>query len=243
MKKTFSVFCLALALAGTAMQAIAREDDDLSELRGTRHYSDWEPIKTDSIRKIRTYAKQEDGKRIRSFKIEAQFDASLETVARVHFDVDNIKKWFYETRESRLLKKVSNTEFYYYCRYGAPATLPDRDVILHAVIEPYNARRGYMGMRISAVPDYLPETPGLVRMLAQEEYIKFIPQGPDKTTLEVEGYVDPGGVAPVWAINFVQRRAPYTSMVGLNRMVQSPVYRDPSGPSPFTFATAPYGDR
>ncbi len=242
MKKTLGAFFLGVAMISIAAPALARDDDDLSELRGTRRYSDWELIKSDSIRNIKTYAKQEDGKRIRSFKIEAQFDASLETLARVHFDVDNYKKWFYETRESRLLKKVSNTEFYYYCRYAAPATLPDRDVILHAVVEPYTARRGYMGLRVSAVPDYLPETPGLVRMPAQEEYIKFTPQGPDKTLLEVEGYVDPGGAAPVWAINFVQRRAPYSSMVGLNRMVQSPLYRDANGPVPYTFTIGSYAN-
>ena len=52
-------------------------------------------------------------------------DASLETVARVHFDVENIKRWFWETKESRLLKKVNDKEYYFYQVYNAPLTVPN----------------------------------------------------------------------------------------------------------------------
>lgn len=229
-----------LAMAGIALtmsQAVLAADDDLRELRGSaRDKGEWELIRNDAIRNIRTYGKQEDGKRIRSFKGEAVFDASMETLARIHFDVENYKKWFYETKDMKLLKKVSNTEYYYYARYNAPATLPDRDAVLHAVVEPYTPRRGYMLLKVNAVPDYLPSVPGLVRMTAQEMTVKFTPQGPNKTVLEFEGYVDPGGLAPVWAINFVQRRAPYVSMLGLTRMADNPAYTNPSTPSPFTIS-------
>lgn len=224
-------------LAGGAGAPALAADDDLRELRGGKaERGEWELIRNDSIRNIRTFGKQEDGKRIRSFRGEATFDASLETLARIHFDVENYKKWFYEVKDMRLLKKVSNTEYYYYAQYNAPATLPDRDAVLHAVIEPYTPRKGYMLLKVSAAPDYMPPTPGLVRMTAQEMTVKFIPQGANRTQLEFEGYVDPGGLAPVWAINFVQRRAPYVTMVGLGRMAQLPAYTNPTGPSPFTFS-------
>ena len=228
---------IAASLLAALVQPTLAADDDLRELRATRgDKGDWELIRNDSMRNIRTFGKQEDGKRIRSFKGEAEFDASMETLARIHFDVENYKKWFYETKEMKLLKKVSNTEYYYYARYNAPATLPDRDAVLHAVVEPYTARKGHMMLKVSAVPDYIPMVPGLVRVTAQEMNVKFTPQGGGKTLLEFEGYVDPGGLAPVWAINFVQRRAPYVSMVGLSRMTKLPMYTEPTAPSPFTFA-------
>ena len=95
-------------------------------------------------------------------------EGALEAVARVHFDVDNIKHWYWETLDSRLLKKVSSTEYYYYMQYNAPVTMPDRDAILHAVIEPYSVKKGYMQLSIRAVPDYLPAQANLVRV--QERY-------------------------------------------------------------------------
>lgn len=223
---------LLLSLMPLTAQAI---DDDLTELRGNRQLNEWKLVRNDSIHNIRTFAKQEDGKRIRSFRGEVLLDGSLAMVARIHFDIDNIKRWYYETRESRLLKKVSNTEYYFYMRYDAPATLPDRDAILHAVIEPYNSQRGYMQIIMNATPDFMPTAPGLVRMVAQDMVIRLTPQGADKTKLEVEGYMDPGGIAPVWAVNFVQRRAPYLTLVGLSRMTSLPQYRDSNTPTLFKY--------
>jgi hypothetical protein len=67
----------------------------------------------------------------------------------------------------------------------------------------------------------------------QDMTIKLTPAGKEKTKLEVEGYIDPGGISPVWGINAIQRMAPYSSMMGLSRIVQQPMYREPSGPAPF----------
>ena len=231
MKKTLMAAGLLAALVQPALAA----DDDLRELRATRgDKGDWELIRNDSIRNIKTFGKQEDGKRIRSFKLEVVIDGSLDAVARVHYDVENIKRWFWETKESRLLKKVSNTEYYYYQVYNAPLTVPDRDCIVHVSIEPYNAKKGFMIHRLRAAPDFMPPQKGLTRVLAQDMTIKFTPVGKDKTKLEAEGYIDPGGTIPAWTINFVQRSAPYVSMVGLQRMVQLPYYNEATDPPLFS---------
>ncbi len=209
--------------------------DDLEEIRNADlgRPNEWHLVKNDAIRNIKTFSKQEDGKKVRSFRIDMMVDASLETVARVHYDPDNLKKWFWETTESRMLKKVSPTEFYYYQKFNAPITMPDRDSILHAVIEPMSRKRGFLTLTLRAAPDFLPPVKGLVRVETQDMVIKMTPAGKEKTHLEVEGYIDPGGISPAWGINFVQRMAPYTSMVGLQRIVQADQYREASGPLPF----------
>ena len=209
--------------------------DDLEEIRNADlgRPNEWHLVKNDAIRNIKTFSKQEDGKKVRSFRIDMMVDASLETVARVHYDPDNLKKWFWETTESRMLKKVSPTEFYYYQKFNAPITMPDRDSILHAVTVPMSRKRGFLTLTLRAAPDFLPPVKGLVRVQTQDMVIRMTPAGKEKTRLEVEGYIDPGGISPAWGINFIQRMAPYTSMVGLQRIVQSDQYREASGPLPF----------
>ena len=101
------------------------------------------------------------------------------------------------------------------------------------MIEPYTARKGYALFKLEAKPDYMPPKPPLVRMNAEDMVIKWTPQPDGTTREEVEGYIDPGGTIPAWTINFVQRSAPYVSMVGLQRMVQLPYYTEASDPSPF----------
>lgn len=236
MNKTPRLLALAiLSAALCAGTAQAANQNDLDEFRNADlgKANEWHLIKNDSIRNIKTYSKQEDGKRVRTFRVDMVVDASLETVARVHYDPDNLKKWFWETTESRLLKKVSPYEFYYYQKFNAPITMPDRDSVLHATVEPMSKRRGYLTLTLKAAPDFIPPEKGLVRVQVQDMVIKLTPVSKDKTRLEVEGYIDPGGVSPIWAINFIQRMAPYSSMMGLQRIVQQPQYREPTTPSPF----------
>ena len=226
-----AVFAMLAAYQAPALAA----SDDIEELRnaelGARN--EWHLVKNDAMRNIKTYSKQEDGKRVRTFRIDMMVDAPMEAVARVHYDADNLKRWFWETTESRMLKKVSPYEFYYYQQFNAPVTMPDRDSIIHAVIQPYSTRKGFMVITLKAAPDYMPPTKGLVRVTQQDMAIKLTPVGKEKTHLEVEGYIDPGGISPVWGINAIQRMAPYSSMMGLQRIVQQPQYREPTTPSPF----------
>ncbi len=234
MLKKLSIIALAVMTTLSPVTTFADARDDVDDLRvDSKRANDWVQVKKDRLKNISTWAKREDGKSIRSFKVDMTLDASLETVARVHYDVENIKRWFWETKESRLLKKVSDKEYYFYQVFNAPLTIPDRDSIVHVTVEPFNAKRGYMQLNLKAVPDFMPTQPGRTRVAAQDYYIKFTPIDKNTTRLESSGYIDPGGVIPSWAINFVQRSAPYISMLGLARMVQLPYYRESKDPLDF----------
>ena len=234
MFQKLSIMALSACLM-TGLVPASYAADELSGVRPERNKSEWQLVKHDATRNIKTYIRESDTKRI-NFKVDAVIEGSLETVARVHFDIDNIKHWYWETLDSRLLKKVSSTEYYYYMQYNAPVTMPDRDAILHATVEPYSAKKGYMQLTIKAVPDYLPPQGNFVRVQEQDMVVKMTPVAKDKVRLEAEGFVDPGGIAPTWAMNFVQRNAPYSTMLGLQRQVSMAAHKtNLTEPSPFTF--------
>lgn len=119
--------------------------------------------------------------------------------------------------------------------FSAPYGLPDRDVILHNVIEPYTPQKGYLRFNITAIPTFMPEQPSLVRILAMNMTVTLTPIAMNKTRLESEGYLDPGGLAPAWATNYVQRNAPYAVMLGLQRMALSDEYLNNKTPLPFKY--------
>ncbi|HNA22210.1 MAG TPA: hypothetical protein PLN40_12470, partial [Agitococcus sp.] len=132
MLKKIAIMAFATLTTLTPITSFADKADDLEELRvDNKRANDWVLVKKDKLKNITTWAKREDGKSIRSFKVDMVVDADLETLARVHFDVENIKRWFWETKESRLLKKVNDKEYYFYQVYNAPLTVPDRDSIVH----------------------------------------------------------------------------------------------------------------
>ena len=120
-------------------------------------------------------------------------------------------------------------------QHDAPIGTPDRDVILKATIEPMTTKKPFVVVKMTSIPDYAPARPPYVRMTAENYVVKLTPQGKDKTLLESEGFIDPGGTAPSWAVNFVQGKGPYTNMMGMQRMINLPQFRDAKTPLPYTF--------
>jgi hypothetical protein len=215
------------------IQSAYANTNDLDEFR-TKLTNEWLLVKNDRLRSIKTYARLEDGKRYRSFKIEATLDSSTEALARVLLDFENYTRWFWKTRESKLIRHNSPTEYMVYMVHDAPYGLPDRDTVIKGTIEPQAKNKPYVTLHVTATPDALPAKPPLVRMVAEEMTIKFTPTSDNKVEMTTEGYFDPGGVVPAWAANFVQRNAPYAVIVALQRMAQRPEYSKAKQPLPFT---------
>lgn len=223
MRQRFTLRWTAPALMLAVSQtAFAARDNDLEELRqGSADPTEWQLIKKDKRHGITAWGRRDEGKSLRSFKIEYEVEGSLDDIARVTFDLPNYKRWYYQLVDARLLKRVSDREFYWYIVHKAPATLPDRDAVLRSTITPYSSKTGYAMMKIESVPDYLPPKPPYVRMVAENMTVKWSPAGKNRWQNVSEGFIDPGGSAPDWATNFVQRMAPYQTVLGLRRMIQS----------------------
>lgn len=231
-------FLLTFGLAFFFSPVARAADDNLDELRDKVGNS-WVMLKNDRRRNIRTWIKQEDDKPYRSFRVEATLNGDIETYTRIMLDADNFSKWYWEVLESRILKRVSATEYYLYLQHRAPIGQPNRDVILHARFEPQTPQNRTLVLHVRAEPDFLPLKPKLIRMPAEDMMVKVTPMPGNKVQLEAEGYVDPGGEkVPAWAINFIQRSAPYSILLGLQRMMESPEYDRERSSLPFTVLSA-----
>ena len=115
--------------------AHAVEDDDLDALQD-KLTNEWRLVRHDRMRNIKTWVKQEDGKRFRSFKAEAALDGTVEAYVRVLLDFDNYRKWYWEVLDAKILKKKSDTEYQFYIKHRAPHGVPNRDVPGVLTLEP-----------------------------------------------------------------------------------------------------------
>lgn len=237
MRQLIRLGLTALLVVTPVCSAYAAPDDDNDiDTLQTRLGRDWVLVKNDKMRNIKTYAKQEDGKHFRSFKVEATLDGTLEAGARVLLDFENYNKWYWEVLETKLLKRVSPTEYYIYFVHRAPYGLPNRDVILHATVDPPTKQKRSITLRVRAAPDYMDDKPPLIRMRAEDMTVSFTPLPDNKVQVEAEGYIDPGGTAPNWAVNYIQRNAPYSVILGMQRMVIKDEYAHSRVPLPFSIA-------
>lgn len=216
----------------TSMFAWA-DNEDLQGLQ-SKEANDWYIVRKDDTRHITTYAKQEDGKKLRSFKVEAQLDASLATLASIHFDVANIKKWYWETLESKLINKISDTEYVFYLKFKTPLA-PDRDAVVKAFVEPYSEGHNFLVIHYRAVPSLMPVPANVTRVSVFDMDIKLTPMVNGQTQFDSIGYIDPSGDLPAWTVNLFQRQAPYATMLGLYRVAQREEYQHPLTRMPFRY--------
>lgn len=193
--------------------------------------NDWESRKRDKRRGIHAFVRQEEGNRMLSFKVTAEIPTQRpESVAAVMFDIPNYCDWVYLCKEIKILKKVSETEYYIYMVHNAPYPLHDRDTVLHGWVEK-DKKTGALLIYTKAVPDYMPPVPGYVRMVAEEMLWRFdVNEKGTGMSLVLTGYADPGGVIPAWAVNFVQVDAPFYSIRKLMRQVDKPDYANAALP-------------
>lgn len=217
LSRSFLLIILGLCFYGTSINTYA-DNDDLEHLQ-IKLTNEWQLIKHDKRRNIKTYAKQEDGRPFRSFKVESTLNGSMKDVVRILADFDNYKKWYWQTIDSKLLKTVSPTEHYVYMTHNAPYGLTDRDAVLKIKVLLQTPEKPQLAFLIEAVPDFMAINKDFIRINAEDMLLSLKPLTYNSIQLIAEGYIDPGGKFPNWAGNVIQRTAPYSVLLGLQRML------------------------
>lgn len=234
MRKLNIIFLLSILLSSYAQ---ADNDDNKEVTLPNRPNDGWVLIKNDRTHNITTWARQEEGKRTKSFKVTAIFEGSLEDYLRMILDVDSYKRWYFEVTDSKLLKQTSPTEYLVYLVHNAPPGTPDRDAIIRLEFEPPTTSRPYLLGRQTSIPNYMPPQPPYVRVIAEDIILKIYSLSNNRVKVEAQGFVDPGGRDPAWIVNFFQRAAPYKTFLSMSRRLKQ-ISGTSSEPLPFSLDKA-----
>ncbi|MCB9305104.1 MAG: hypothetical protein H6565_00775 [Lewinellaceae bacterium] len=206
MKKTFAITLLLLSLC-LSLQVRAQKD--------------W------------TFHKEKDGVKIykrttddgHEVKLVTIFDCSTSALVQLLNNVAEYPKWGYKVAYSKLLKRVSDTEFYYYSRYDFPWPLDDRDVIMHTRITK-DASTGIVTLHSVADPGYIPEKKGIVRVKKAVVSWTLQPQGDQKTKGEYCLSTDPGGMLPGWTVKLANDSGPVTTVNNMKKLLAEERYQN-----------------
>jgi hypothetical protein len=139
-------------------------------------------------------------------------------------EVENYPKWGYKVLDSKELKRVSDTETYYYSKLDFPWPLDDRDIIVHSKMEQDPITRRITATSISS-PDYLPGNKGVVRMRNAHTTWTLLPGPGGWTYVEYYIYSDPGGSLPDWLVNMALDVGPRETIKSIRNFVQQEKYQ------------------
>lgn len=161
---------------------------------------------------------------VNEIKLITSLKSPLSGLVQLFSEVENYPTWGYKVIESRLIRRVSDHECYYYSRIDFPWPLNDRDLVMHSILEQDPVTRAITA-RSEAVPDMLPEVPDVVRMRTAHTKWTLIPGAGGWVYVEYYIYSNPAGNIPDWLVNMAVDTGPRETIKNMRQLLQQPRYQ------------------
>ncbi|GIV32784.1 MAG: hypothetical protein KatS3mg031_0319 [Chitinophagales bacterium] len=175
-----------------------------------------------------TLAKDKDGVKVYTRKLENSDLKASKAVVFIHSDIkkvfdmltdaDHHNQWMDRVKASRLLKKISDNEFYVYYEAEAPWPVNNRDVVARFRIE--KAEDGKVKIVSVGEPTYLPPKDGVVRVPDTQSVWELIQVDENLVEVTFISHVDPGGSVPEWISNLTVTDNPLNTLKNLKLLLE-----------------------
>lgn len=161
---------------------------------------------------------------VHEVKLVTSLHTSLSGIVSLFSDVSSYPNWGYKVMESKLLKKVSDTEMYYYTRLDFPWPLSDRDIIMHTSLTQDPTTKQIIA-KSTAAPNYLPLNKDVVRISNAHTQWTLLPGTGGWPYIEYHIYSDPGGNLPDWLVNMAIDVGPRETIKSMRALLQQDKYK------------------
>jgi hypothetical protein len=170
--------------------------------------ADWSMVKNNEW--IQVFESNMDQSNFKKVKVECTIDGTFDKLVEVLNNVENHKTWIYKTKHSYIIKRISESEYYYYTETALPWPLQNRDAVVHIKFFRDSQNR-FLKIAAVGVPDYLPTVNGKVRVpRSANSWVVTSPE-PNKLKIAYVFEADPGGSLPAWLVNALVDKGPFES--------------------------------
>jgi len=174
---------------------------------------------------IRIYTRTADSTRFDEVKVETTLPGKLSSLAALILDIGNYPNWSFNSEKAYILKRVSQSELYFYSLVHSPWPASDRDLAMHLhLIQDSSTRTLYI--HNDEIAGYIPEKKGVVRVPVCIERWDVKPLPGDRIRINYELRLDPGASAPPWLINLLSTKGPFETFSHLRGQLKQPKYHD-----------------
>jgi hypothetical protein len=173
---------------------------------------------------IKVYSRHLAGSRLKEIKVHCEMPGTLAQLVALYSDVDYYPQVISNTKTARLLRRVSETELFYYLQCDMPTPVADRDLAMRLRFD-YNPNTKVLLMHTDDAAGLVPMKRDLVRVPSWTGLWTVRPLPNNRLQIDYTFQVDPGGELPTWLVNMIAPVAPYKSFVKLRESLQLPRYR------------------
>jgi len=157
-------------------------------------------------------------------KLSTTLNTTLSGIATLFSEVETYPVWGYKVAESKLLRRVSPTEMYYYSKFDFPWPMDDRDIVLHSVLvqDPVSRR---ITITNTPAPDYTPEKSGVTRIRNSKTKWTITPGSNGTLNIEQQISTDSGANMPGWLVNMTIDTGPRETIKGIKKQLVQQHYQ------------------
>jgi len=166
---------------------------------------------------IQVFTRKVEGFELKEYKAVVTLKTTIAALNSLMKNHDNLKNWFVRCPESKLLKKISEEEYYLYFLNDAPWPVSDRDNITKMTFELLD--NGTQLVHLKGIPDFLPKKEGIVRLPRMQATWTFEPQANGMVKVTQQVLADLGGKVPAWLVNMAIVDAPYETLCNLRKEI------------------------
>ncbi len=202
MRSFLGILTLVVLFGSTAIAAVALGDWNLEK--------DKEGVKV--------YTRKSATSSLKDSKATVTIKTNVDAVLDLLRDFDNYPKWMYKCSEGRLLKGVSDREFYVYSVIDSPWPVSDRDLATHVTAT--QEADGTTILKMDGVASYTDKVKDRVRVPEFDGFWKVAPNGDGTVTVTYQFHSDPGGSIPDWMANSTSVDIPYHTLLNMKNKLE-----------------------
>ena len=176
---------------------------------------------------IQVYSRRTPGQRSTELKVECILPGTQNELVALLSDIPNYRNVIYKTKAARLIRRVSETELFYYVVSALPWPVSDRDMAVQLTFSHDPVSR-MLQVRGVGVPDVVASQPGMVRIVDWLAVWQAKQISKQQMKLTYTCRVDPGGNIPAWLDNVAMASSAYQSFLMIRKSVTLPRYQGKS---------------
>ncbi|AHM59461.1 lipid-binding START domain-containing protein [Flammeovirgaceae bacterium 311] len=168
---------------------------------------------------IQVFMREVEGSPFKEVRVKMKCQGTLESFKKLVLDVDNHKKWVYNTKASDLIKPVSENEVYYYTEFHLPWPVSNRDLTCRIKMITDSIPDIYF-IKANSVQGLIPPKDGKVRVVSSRSSWKVTSLDNRELDIEYSVRVDPAGSIPPWLVNLTGVTGPFNTFTNLKEMLK-----------------------
>ena len=176
---------------------------------------------------VKVYTRPHEGSKIKEFRATTILEASLSSAVALVRDAEVTPEWYNHVKSGTPVKIFDEKRSIVHLELDFPFPATDRDIIAKFDYS-QDPDTKIVSSVVVGVPDYLPETDGIIRVREIEGSWTFIPLGDNQVQIEYQFFADPGGGLPSWMVNLFIVDDPFKSLKRMQKFVKKEKYQNAS---------------